>query len=271
MNPRLVGEGYDLYQGDCLEVLESLPEESVDLIFADPPYNLSNDGVTCQNGRMVSVNKAEWDKSQGFETDVAFHEAWILACKRVLKPDGSLWISGTYHSIYICGFLLQKHRFHLLNDIEWFKPNASPNLSCRYFTASHETLLWARPREKGKHTFNYALMKEGDFPDDAFKKPGKQMRSVWSLPTTPKSEKAFGKHPTQKPEKLLERIVLASSNEGDVVLDPFAGSGTTGVAALRFNRCFIGVDNVPEYLDLAHKRLGEAVNRSRSEAVAVAV
>lgn len=271
MNPKVIGDSYTLYHGDCLKVLETLPEDSVDLVFADPPYNLSNDGVTCQNGRMVSVNKAKWDKSQGFETDVAFHDAWITACQRILKPDGSLWISGTYHSIYICGFLLQKHRFHLLNDIEWFKPNASPNLSCRYFTASHETLLWARPTKQGKHTFNYTEMKEGDFSEDAFKKPGKQMRSVWSIPTTPKREKTFGRHPTQKPERLLERIVLASSSEGDLILDPFVGSGTTGVAALKHGRHFIGIDNESEYLAMTIKRIGEVVNRSSIKAVTGAV
>lgn len=248
-------QGYKLYKGDCLEVLASLPEASVDLIFADPPYNLSNDGVTCQNGRMVSVNKAEWDKSQGFDVDVAFHEAWILACQRVMKPDATLWISGTYHSVYICGFLLQKHRFKLLNDVSWFKPNASPNLSCRYFTASHETLLWARLNEKSRHTFNYDSMKNGEFPEDALKRENRQMRSVWSIPTTPRREKAHGMHPTQKPERLLERIILASSNEGDLVLDPFLGSGTTGIAAVRHGRRFIGIDKEPDYIRLATERL----------------
>lgn len=256
MKVELEGRAYSLFTGDCLEVLAVLPEASVDLIFSDPPYNLSNDGITCQNGRMVSVNKAKWDKSEGFEADVNFHEAWILACKRVMKPDASLWISGTYHSIYICGFLLQKHGFKLLNDISWFKPNASPNLSCRYFTASHETLLWARLSAKARHTFNYDAMKNGDFPEDALKKTQRQMRSVWSIPTTPRSEKAYGKHPTQKPERLLERIVLATSNEGDLVLDPFVGSGTTGLAAIKHGRRFIGIDTEAAYIRLAEERLG---------------
>lgn len=246
---------FRLYTGDCLEVLASLPEASVDLVFADPPYNLSNDGITCQNGRMVSVNKAEWDRSKGFEVDVDFHEAWILACKRVMKPDASLWISGTYHSIYVCGFLLQRNRFKLLNDIVWFKPNASPNLACRYFTASHETLLWACKTEKARHTFHYDSMKHGDFPEDPMKKPNRQMRSVWSIPSAPKGEKKHGKHPTQKPERLLERIVLASTNRGDLVLDPFAGSGTTGVAARRHGRRFVGIDREATYTRLAAMRI----------------
>jgi len=204
---------------------------------------------------MASVDKGTWDRSRGFETDVEFHEAWILACRRVMKPHASLWISGTYHSIYICGFLLQKHGFKLLNDIAWFKPNASPNLSCRYFTASHETLLWARLSVKSRHTFNYPAIKAGAFPDDAIKKPGRQMRSVWWIPSTPKSEKAFGKHPTQKPQRLLERIIVATSNEGDLVLDPFVGSGTTGVAAVKHGRRFIGIDTEPDYVALAKARL----------------
>ena len=133
-----------IFNIDCLEVLERLPDESIDMIFADPPYMLSNDGFTCQNGRMVSVNKGKWDKSSGLETDMEFHNAWIAACRRVLKPEGTIWISDTYHSIYQCGYLLQKNNFHILNDIAWFKPNAAPNLSCRFFTASHETLIWAR-------------------------------------------------------------------------------------------------------------------------------
>lgn len=254
---------YALYTGDCLEVMASMPEASVDLVFADPPYNLSNNGMSCQNGRMVSVNKGRWDKSKGFEGDVDFHEAWILACKRVMKPDASLWVSGTYHSIYICGFLLQKHRFKLLNDIAWFKPNASPNLSCRYFTASHETLLWARLSEKSRHTFNYTAMKLGEFPEDPIKKPSKQMRSVWSIPSTPKSEKTHGRHPTQKPERLLERVIMASSSPGDLVLDPFAGSATTGVAAINLGRRFAGIETEPTYTQWAADRLKEAVSRSR--------
>ncbi len=146
--------GLRIYLGDAIEILKQLPEESVDLIFADPPYNLSNDGFTCHAGKRVSVNKGKWDKSKGVEEDFNFHFEWIGACKKILKPEGSMWISGTYHSIYSCGFALQKQGWHIINDICWFKPNASPNLSCRMFTASHETLIWAKKDKKAKHTFN---------------------------------------------------------------------------------------------------------------------
>lgn len=248
---------FQVVSGDCLEALAGLDKNCVDLIFADPPYNLSNDGFTCQSGRAVSVNKGAWDKSQGVELDFEFHKTWMAACKRVLKPGGSLWVSGTYHNIYACGFALQTLDFHLLNDICWYKPNASPNLSCRVFTASHETLLWARKSHKGKHTFNYEAMKLGKFPKDDLKKDGKQMRSVWMIPTTPTSEKRNGKHPTQKPLALLDRIITASSNPGDLVVDPFMGSGTTGVAAVRHGRRFIGIEQNSEFLDLAIARLKE--------------
>lgn len=237
-----------LYQGDAIEILNELPQASADLIFADPPYNLSNDGITCHAGKMVSVNKGHWDKSKGFELDYLFHRQWIQACRRVLKPTGSLWISGTYHSIYACGAALQQDNWHLVNDIAWFKPNASPNLSCRMFTASHETLIWARLSKTSKHCFNYPAMKTGDFAADFLKKPGKQMRSVWAISTPKPSEKKFGKHPTQKPEELLRRIILASSKSGDLVLDPFCGSATTGVVALKTGRTFIGIDSNPTYL-----------------------
>lgn len=230
------------------------------MIFADPPYNLSNDGFTCQSGRAVSVNKGKWDRSRGIEEDFGFHELWITACKRLLKPDGTIWISGTYHSIYACGYALQKLGYHLLNDICWYKPNASPNLSCRFFTASHETLLWARKSPKGKHTFNYDAMKNGEFPGDTLKSPGKQMRSIWAIPTPSPREKAFGKHPTQKPLELLERVVLAGSREGDLVLDPFMGGGTTGIAALRHRRRFVGIEKEKEYYDLAVKRIEDELN-----------
>jgi len=247
-----------IFNGDCLEVLRSIPENAIDMVFADPPYMLSNDGFTCQNGRMVNVNKGRWDKSGGFENDIMFHNEWIAACHRVLKPEGTIWISGTYHSIYQCGYLLQKNDFHFLNDIAWFKPNASPNLSCRFFTASHETLLWARKDRKAKHTFNYPEMKNGHFPEDKLKKENTQMRSVWSIPTPGNSEKEQGKHPTQKPLDLLKRIVLASTNEGAIVLDPFCGSGTTGVAcACLGGRSFIGIEIDKGYCDLARKRLAQ--------------
>jgi site-specific DNA-methyltransferase (adenine-specific) len=248
-----------LYHGDVLETLAAMDAESVDLIFADPPYNLSNDGITCHAGRQVSVNKAEWDKSRGFDVDYQFHYEWINACNRILKPNGTLWISGTYHSIYACGHVLQQQGWHLINDIIWYKPNAAPNLACRQFAASHETLLWAKKNKKAKHTFNYSLLKEGSYPKDKLKNPNKQMRSVWSISTPSAKEKTHGKHPTQKPLELLNRIVIAASNEGDVILDPFCGSATAGVAAIANRRKFIGIDNEYDYLSkIAVPRLKES-------------
>ena len=256
-----------LLKGDCIEVLNKARTESVDMIFADPPYFLSNGGITCQAGRMVSVNKGKWDKSQGFEQDHAFTIQWLTACRRVLKDDGTIWISGTMHNIYSIGFALQQLDYKLLNDISWFKPNAAPNLSCRYFTHSHETLIWAAKSQKSKHKFDYQLMKQIS--------GGKQMRSlwndigveddpqdIWTIPTPKKSEKAFGKHPTQKPLALLERIVLASTIVGDLILDPFTGSSTTGVAAIRNGRHFVGIETDTQYLNLSVKRLEQELGRT---------
>lgn len=267
-------DDFTLHHGNCIEILNTLESDSVDMIFADPPYNLSNGGFTVHAGKMVSVNKGSWDVSRGFEDDYDFHYKWMDACKRVLKPGGTIWVSGTYHSIYQCGHALQKLGYHILNDIAWFKPNAAPNLSCRFFTASHETIIWARKDKKAKHTFNYDLMKNGDWNEDIFKKPGLQMRSVWGITEdevknnidrfnleqvwsigTPKpSEKVHGKHPTQKPIELLKRIVQASTNKGDLVLDPFTGSSTTGIAAAMDGRKFIGIDMDKNFLNLSIKR-----------------
>lgn len=252
--PYFTAKDFALYHGDSLKILEQLPENSVDMIFADPPYNLSNGGFSVQAGKRVSVNKGDWDKSKGFEDDYAFHLKWLLACKKVLKPEGTLWVSGTYHSIYQCGHALQSLGYHILNDISWFKPNASPNLSGRYFTASHETLIWARKDKKAKHVFNYQLTKTGDWNGDFLKKPGLQMRSVWAISTPKPSEKTFGKHPTQKPLTLLQRIVLSSTKKDAVILDPFTGSSTTGIASALTGRKFIGIDLERDYLDLSIKR-----------------
>ena len=248
-----------LLHADVLEALRGIPSESIDFIFADPPYFLSNDGFSVKSGKAVSVNKGAWDKSFGFDSETDFHEAWIADCLRVLKPNGTIAISGTYHSIYACGYSLQLQDFRILNDVSWYKPNAAPNLGCRMFTASHETLIWASKSKKSKHTFNYSAMREGDFPGDMIKNPGKQMRSVWSIITPSKSEKIHGKHPTQKPLKLLDRIVSASTNPGDVVLDPFCGSSTTGVSAILNHRKFIGIDLDEKFLtELSVPRLSDA-------------
>ena len=252
---------FNLYQADCLEFLPKVKANSIDMIFADPPYLLSNGGFTVHAGKMVSVNKGKWDVSNGLKKDWEFHLAWIKECHRVLKPGGTIWISGTYHSIYQCGFALQVNHFHILNDIAWFKPNASPNLSCRFFTASHETLIWARKDKKGKHKFNYKLMKEGDWQNDFLKKPNMQMRSVWAIQPPKNGEKKFGKHPTQKPIDLLVRVILASTNKGDWVLDPFTGSSTTGLAAQLNGRKFIGIDLEKKYLDLSVQRLEDLTKK----------
>jgi site-specific DNA-methyltransferase (adenine-specific) len=255
--PYFQNGNFVLYHGDSIELLKQLAPNSVDMVFADPPYNLSNGGFSVHAGRMVSVNKGTWDVSKGFEDDYSFHYRWMDAVRRVLKPEGTLWVSGTYHSIYQCGHALQALGYHILNDISWFKPNASPNLSCRFFTASHETLIWARKEKKAKHKFNYDLMKEGHWPEDQLKKPGLQMRSVWAMGTPKPEEKKYGKHPTQKPIALLKRIVLASTSQSDVVLDPFTGSSTTGLAAITQGRKFIGIDLERSYLDLSIKRFGD--------------
>ncbi|MDP8212105.1 MAG: site-specific DNA-methyltransferase [Candidatus Zapsychrus exili] len=254
VKPYFKSDNFELYLDDCRDSLNNLPEESVDMIFADPPYNLSNGGFTCHAGKRVSVNKGSWDESKGLDEDLKFHIAWINACRRVLKPNGTIWISGTYHSIYRCGYALEVSGYHILNDISWLKPNAAPNLSCRFFTASHETIIWARKNKKAKHVFNYNLMRNGEWPGDIIKKPNKQMRSVWSINTPKPFEKTFGKHPTQKPEDLLKRIVLSSTNKGQLVLDPFTGSSTTGLVAHLYGRNFIGIDNEKSYLDLSIKR-----------------
>jgi site-specific DNA-methyltransferase (adenine-specific) len=256
------GRGWALVQDDCVAALERLPPHSVDVAFADPPYMLSNGGTTCQSGRRASVNKGGWDASRGVAEDHAFQSRWLEAVRRVLKPSGTLWVSGTQHVIFSIGFAMQELGYHLLNTVTWYKPNASPNLACRFFTHSTEILLWASP-SKGRplrHRFNYRAMKAAN--------GGKQMRDlwqlpdaagdehvVWSLPTPGPREKLHGRHPTQKPLALLERVLAASAAEGDLVLDPFCGSGTTGVAALRARCRFLGVERDPAYVDLSARRL----------------
>jgi site-specific DNA-methyltransferase (adenine-specific) len=232
-----------------------MPSYSVDFIFADPPYFLSNDGISVKSGKQVSVNKGDWDRTKGVQADFEFHKAWLSEAQRLLRPNGTLAVSGTYHSIFQCGFALQNLGFRILNDLIWFKPNAAPNLAGRNFAAAHETIIWASKNNKSKHVFNYQDMKLNEFPGDQLKNSGKQMRSVWSIPATPAREKNHGKHPTQKPLALLERFILAATQEGDRVLDPFMGSGTTGIAALKAGRKFIGVEIDSIYLELAKKRI----------------
>ncbi len=240
-----------LIRGDSLEVLEQLPEASVDVIFADPPYFLSNNGTTCQAGKRVSVNKGKWDASMGAQDNHAFNKRWLAACQRLLSKDGTIWISGTAHVIFSVGYALQELGFKLLNDIVWEKPNPPPNLSCRYFTHSTELVLWAAKSQKSKHHFAYAAMKQrnGD----------KQMKNVWRFPAPGRGEKQHGKHPTQKPLALLERVLSASCPPGGRVLDPFNGSGTTGVAAAQLGMSYTGIERELEYLELSKRRLIEVV------------
>lgn len=265
-----------LLKGDCIQVLNRAKENSVDMIFADPPYFLSNGGITCYAGKMVSVNKGKWDKSMGTRENHEFILEWLRACKRVLKPDGTIWVSGTTHIIYSIGFAMQELEYKILNDIIWYKRNAPPNLSCRYFTHSTETILWAAKDKNSRHCFNYPLMKQIN--------NGKQMRNlwefandnqprqednVWEIPAPSPAEKTFGKHPTQKPVELLRRIILASTQEDDLVLDPFCGSSTTGVAAVALKRRYVGIDLDEGYLSLSKKRLEQSTNASTLSAVRV--
>lgn len=252
---------FTLYHGDCREVLAELDPGSVDLIFADPPYFLSNGGMTCQSGRMVSVDKGAWDVSRGVEENHAFNREWLAACQRVLTPNGSIFVSGTRHVIFSVGFALQQLGFKVLNDITWYKVTPPPNLSCRYFTHATETILWAARDSRSRHHFAYDRMKQDN--------GGKQMQSLWSIVPPLKAEKRFGKHPTQKPLALLERIVLAASDPGQLVLDPFSGSGTTGIAAARLGRRYLGVDLEPEYLDLARNRYTDLAGERAAPAPAV--
>ena len=238
---------FELHLGDSFQILQELPSKSIDMIFADPPYFLSGDGITCSGGKMVSVNKGEWDKKKTIDEKHKFNREWIRLCYRVLKDNGTIWISGTMHNIYSIGMALEEEGFKIINNITWKKLNPPPNISCRCFVHSTETILWAQKDLKNvKHKFNYTVMKELN--------GGKQMKDVWESSLTKPSEKKYGKPPTQKPMAILERIILASTDEGDLILDPFNGSGTTGIVANKLKRKYIGIDTEKEYLDLTIKR-----------------
>jgi len=243
-----------LWLGDQAEIFKRLADESVDCIWTDPPYFLSNDGSTCRSGRRDSVNKGAWDRSRGQVADDAFTEAWLTECRRVLKPHGSIWVSGTLHGYLLVGGWLQRLGFRLLNDIIWEKPNPPPNLGCRCFTHATEIVFWAvKPDARGqtRHVFHYAAMRTAN--------GGRQMKNVWRLLTAGAGERRHGRHPTQKPLALVERALLASTDPGALVLDPFVGSGTTGVAAIATGRRFIGIEQDPGYAAIAGLRLAEAV------------
>ncbi|MEZ5827230.1 MAG: site-specific DNA-methyltransferase [Hyphomicrobiales bacterium] len=239
--------------GDCIEELARLPEACVDLVFADPPYNLqlANELFRPDNSRVDAVDD-DWDKFSSFAAYDAFTREWLEGCRRVLKPNGSLWVIGSYHNIFRVGTILQDLDYWVLNDVIWRKTNPMPNFRGRRFTNAHETMIWASMGQKAKYTFNYESMKS--LNEDL------QMRSDWLLPICSGGERLkqdCGKktHPTQKPEALLHRVILASSNAGDVVLDPFLGSGTTAVAAKRLGRSYIGIEREEVYAQAARERL----------------
>jgi len=239
-----------LYHGNCLDLLDEITAKYTDgifdMVFADPPYFLSNGGTTCKSGERVAVDKGPWDQSRGLRDDSGFTEAWLRRCQRVLNPGGTLWVSGTHHNIFTTGSVLQDLGFRILNVIVWEKPNPPPNLSCRYFTHSIEFLIWAARNADSEHVFNYDLMRKIN--------RGSQMQSVWRLSAPLPNEKVLGEHPTQKPVALVTRCLLATTCEGDFVFDPFLGSGTSAVACLRNRRRFVGVDATADYVQLAMDR-----------------
>lgn len=242
---------FKLYHGDCIAVMKDLSER-FDMIFADPPYFLSNGGISCQSGQIVSVNKGEWDISRGREADDEFNRQWLQACRSVLKDNGTIWISGTYHNIFSVANNLTELGYKILNVVTWAKTNPPPNISCRFFTYSTEFVIWARKCENVPHYYNYELMKQLN--------GNKQMTDVWHLPAIAPWEKTCGKHPTQKPLKLLHRIILASTKKGDLILDPFSGSATTGIAANLLDRQYVGIDLEQKFLDISLRRKQEISN-----------
>jgi len=254
-----------IHQGDCLEVLARLPEKSVDLIFADPPYNLQLQSTLLRpNLSVVDAVDDDWDQFSDFAAYDAFTRAWLSACRRVLKDDGTLWVIGSYHNIYRVGSILQDLGYWILNDVVWVKTNPMPNFRGVRFTNAHETLLWCKKsKEQKRYTFNYHAMKM--FNDE------KQMRSDWELALCTGSERLTvdGEklHPTQKPEALLYRVILASSNPGDVVLDPFFGTGTTGAVAKKLGRHFIGIERDERYAQAAQRRLDSIQRQPMPEEV----
>jgi modification methylase len=256
----------EILDGDCLERMAGLPEASVDLVFADPPYNLQLGGNLHRpdNSRVDGVEE-DWDKFADFAEYDTFTRAWLGACRRLLKPAGALWVIGSYHNIFRIGAIVQDLGFWILNDVVWRKANPMPNFRGRRFTNAHETLLWCAPSREARYTFNYEAMKA--LNDDL------QMRSDWLIPICGGPERlrdAGGRkaHPTQKPEALLHRVLLASSRPGELVLDPFCGTGTTGAVAKRLGRLFIGIERNPAYAVLARERIA-AVAASAGEALAL--
>ena len=248
---RSASRDFTLLYGDTFELLPQF-NFKFDMIFADPPYFLSNDGISVQAGKIVSVNKGEWDRGGTPEEINEFNKRWISLCRDKLKEDGTIWISGTYHNIFSVANSLTELGFKILNVVTWAKTNPPPNISCRYFTYSTEFIIWARKNAKCPHRFNYELMKQ--LNDD------KQMTDVWRLPAIAPWEKSCGKHPTQKPLALLTRIILASTNKNAWILDPFAGSSTTGIAANLTGRRYLGIEREQEFVEISRKRREEINN-----------
>lgn len=242
---------FTLLHGDCIDLLNQF-DFKFDMIFADPPYFLSNNGISVQSGKMISVNKGDWDQSQGFEKDNEFNYKWLKSCRNKLAENGTIWISGSFHNIFSIAQMLTELKYKILNCITWVKTNPPPNLSCRYFTHSTEFILWARKEKKIPHCYNYELMKEIN--------AGRQMKDVWQLSAIASWEKSCGKHPTQKPLALLTRIILASTKQNAWILDPFTGSSTTGIAANLINRKFLGIDKNANFLDISKNRKIEIEN-----------
>ena len=237
---------FTLLQGDCIERLKEIEDNSINAIFADPPYFLSNGGISVQNGKQVCVDKGDWDKGGTPEYIYAFNRQWLSLSRPKLKENGTIWISGTHHNIHVVMRCLQELGYKVLNTITWQKTDPPPNLSCKYFNFSTELIIWARKNEKITHKFNYETMKQLN--------GGTQMTDVWRIPAVSQWEKEQGKHPTQKPLRLLYRIILASTNAGDTILDPFAGSSTTGIAANLLGRKYIGIEQEPQFIDLSLRR-----------------
>lgn len=240
-----INNSFNLIHGDSFEILPKFNNE-FDLIFADPPYFLSNDGLSIQSGKIVSVNKGTWDKGKNINEIDEFNLKWLDLAKSALKDSGSIMVSGTYHNIFSIGNALQKLGYKILNIITWQKTNPPPNFSCRYLTHSTEQIIWARKSEKHKHIFHYELMK--------FLNGDKQMKDVWEFPAIAPWEKTCGKHPTQKPLALLVRLILMASDSKSVICDPFAGSATTGIAANLLGRNFVGIEKEQEFIKIALAR-----------------
>lgn len=241
----MLDNSFNLIHGDSFEILPKFNNE-FDLIFADPPYFLSNDGLSIQSGKIVSVNKGTWDKGKNINEIDDFNLKWLDLAKSALKDSGSIMVSGTYHNIFSIGNALQKLGYKILNIITWQKTNPPPNFSCRYLTHSTEQIIWARKSEKHKHIFHYELMK--------FLNGDKQMKDVWEFPAIAPWEKTCGKHPTQKPLALLVRLILMASDSKSVICDPFAGSATTGIAANLLGRNFVGIEKEQEFIKIALAR-----------------